>query len=177
MRRDGTTLILLLLFMSNLLGYDTQPVPKVSVKRVVVESCARNMLHLGLRLELQNKSASPIVLGSIAALQQRLFSTNAQNNLDVIRTSPVPDEFDSHDVVSNEFPEIVENPLDAGKKQSVGLKVHVLYFPTDVQSARNRRHLIVGFHISNLRRNGKASDFWTDPVRVLIPENCKGSLQ
>jgi hypothetical protein len=42
----------------------------------------------------------------------------------------------------------------------------------DIQRAAGKKEFIVAFLITNLEHNGHASNYWTDPVTIPLPESC-----
>jgi hypothetical protein len=128
-------------------------------------------LKISLQVRIHNTSTEALVVGRTQIAQERLWRDTDKGKLELIRTSDTPDEF-VHSSHPDAFGEIQEQHLPIHGTKTISMSHHVYLSPKDVQHVGGSRKVIVSFHVTNVRRDGSVSDYWSEPVSIVLPEGC-----
>jgi len=145
----------------------------LSVSHIEWVQCGNpSPLKMTLEVKLSNTSNAPLVLGRIEIAQERLWKKDSKGNLELIRVSDPPDEF-APPAASDNFGGIHEHELLRRGTKTIRVDHHVYLAPTDLQTSGTHQTVIASFHITDVRRDGGASDYWTGPISIALPVDCK----
>ncbi|MBZ5600638.1 MAG: hypothetical protein LAN83_20230 [Acidobacteriia bacterium] len=172
----GMAAILYKILLVGVISSFASPSFKVSVEDVEWIRCGRlPTVKLNLRLDLTNNSRVPLTIGRVQIAQERLWREGGKGELIAGRVTDTPDEFVAPDAV-NDSEKIEELQLapNAGKTFRLTHYVHLL--PTDLRSDGKSQHFIASFHITNVRRDGSLSEYWTCPIVISLPQRCESRV-
>jgi hypothetical protein len=147
--------------------------PNVRVSAMHVEwvRCGKpSGMKMVLRVELRNEAQDSLVLGRIEVAQERVYRKGAKGNPELIGTTNVPDEFVDPNS-PDDFADIQEQNLPRHASKTF-TTVHYVYLADLPSPDGTSRKLIVSFHITNVRRDGSASEYWSDPITITLPRDC-----
>jgi hypothetical protein len=154
------------------------PYLEFDVKQIGEPTCnAPLTVRIPLQVDIRNVSSKPAVVGQVDVLHERFYRLTSRDDkgaLDLIRTSPTPDTFESADAALSK---IKEQLLSPHTKMVLTFKHPVFLSSRDINLDGATRKLVVSFHITNLEKSGNASDSWSEPVIIDLPSNCKLSLR
>lgn len=149
-------------------------VVKVSSQDVEWVHCTNPYgLKLTLRIVLRNESDAPITTGKIGSAKERLYNRTEQYGLKLINTTATPDEFSPADILDNKTDEIREQIIPAGSDATFTI-VHYTYVPpVAITRGRPNSEILASFEVTNVRKDGKHSSYWSEPSSIKIPLTCK----
>lgn len=146
---------------------------QVSIRHVEWIKCGEvSGLKITLQVALSNVSKEPLVLGRIGIEQERLWKQVKNGSLELIRTTDTPDDF-APPSDSDSFANTREHQLSRQGAKSFTITHYVYLAPSDLQLLGGNPKVIASFHITNVRKNGSASDYWSGPISIAVPVNCK----
>jgi hypothetical protein len=134
-------------------------------------------VKMSLKIELGNMTQESLVVGRVAVAQERIYRKDEKGKLVLVETTRTPDEFVATDAVatdpSERFAAIQEKELSTNAVEAF-TTIHYAYISSShIQYAGDTASVIASFHITNGRRDGSASDYWSGPVTVNLPRICK----
>jgi hypothetical protein len=124
-----------------------------------------------LTITLSNRSKHPLAVGKIHIAQERFWTNVHKENLGLIRTSDPPDELAASDAPPA-FGEDEDQRLANNAARTFTVTHHVYVTGTDLQHDGKNRKIIVSFHVTNVRKDGSFSDYWSDQIDVALPQGC-----
>jgi hypothetical protein len=129
-------------------------------------------LKTSLRIDVINESKEPLIIDAIQVSQERFWRESDRGKFELIRASNVPDEFvPSNSVAAPGESEELHVPAHTTKTFTL---VHYVYVkPTDIQHAGKNRQIIASFHVTNVRKDGSAYDYWSNPISIVLPQGCE----
>jgi len=144
---------------------------KVSVAHAEWATCGKNPgVKLSLQVQIENASQEPLVLGRVYVVNERLYRKGQKGMLELVGTTPTPDEFTSEP--ASPFADIEEKKL-AGHTSETLTIIHYAYISlSDFQSDGHAARIWVSFQITNVRRDGSVSEYWSRPVVITLPAVC-----
>jgi len=120
---------------------------------------------------MENASQKPLVLGRLSVAQERLYRAGQKGKLELVGTTATPDEFTSD--LANPSADVEEKNLSAHTSETFTI-IHYAYISSSAfQSDGHVVRIRASFHITNVRRDGSASDYWSAPVTITLPQNCE----
>jgi hypothetical protein len=154
------------------LAADSSVNATVSVTHAEWAHCGNNLgIKMSLQVQVENASQKPLVLGRVAVAQERLYREGEKGKLELVGTTATPDEF-ARDRL-DPFADIQEKKLSGHTSETFTI-IHYAYMSSsDVQFDGDVAKIVASFHITNVRRTGSASDYWSRPVTITLPRNCK----
>jgi hypothetical protein len=167
------TLIAFCLISAAVMAADASVNLKVSVAHAEWATCTKKIrgVKLSLQLQVENDSQLPLVLGSVNVLQERLYREGQKGKLELIGTTATPDEFPSD--LADPFAGIEEKNLPGHTSETFTI-VHCAYISSSAfQSDGHAARITASFHITNVRRDGSVSDYWSRPITITLPQNCE----
>ncbi len=120
---------------------------------------------------LQTRQTPPAAIGRVYILQERFYHRDAKGQLRIMRTGPAPDEFETRDAQG--YPSIKDQQLPSSATRLFAFDYSIFVGPNDIQRKGKQQGLIVSFHILNVEHAGNVSDYWTEPVTIALPAECK----
>jgi len=153
---------------------------KATVKVTGPASCDPSStvtMKIPLQVQIVNKSDKGITLGRVDVFQERYLGIDEKGQFHVLVTSAPPEEvFDAPDYVggpSQLESRIHETILPAKATKTVTLLHYIFWYANYEQVVGNDRKLFLSFHVSNLERSGHATNWWSDPVSIIVPPACQ----
>ncbi len=150
------------------------PQPIASVAAVEkIECLAHSMgIKATLNAEVKNNSTEPLTLGRVSVANERFYRFDSDGKTIVIGTSSTPDEFPTTDPFDT--PEHVpEETLAPGAYKRYAFD-HIIYvMPHVVLRRATEQWILVSFHVTNVENNGHVSEYWTAPISIFIPTECR----
>lgn len=125
-----------------------------------------------LLIHVHNRSRDKRVLGQINVLQERIYHRSRNGKLILVRTSPVPDDYDMSRTPQDAFEDVVDRELSPNSIATVEATRVVYVVSGDSQKLKDQRALIISFHLTNLHHNGSVERYWSDPMTIMIPDRC-----
>ncbi len=165
------SLIAVCLLSTAAMAADASVNAKVSVTHAEWATCGKNPgVKLSLQVQIENASQAPLVLGMVNVAQERIYRKGRKGTLELVGTTATPDEFTSDP--ASRFADIEERKL-AGHTSETLTIIHYAYissagFQADGHAAR----IWASFHVTNVRRDGSVSEYWSRPVAIPLPEIC-----
>jgi len=150
---------------------DASAKAKVLVTHAEWATCGKNPgIKLSLQVQMENASQKPLVLGRINVAQQRLYREGQKGKLELVGTTATADEFTSD--LADSFAAIEEKKLSGHTSETFAI-IHYAYISSShFQLDGHVAKIMASFHITNVRRDGSESDYWSRPVTITLPQNC-----
>jgi hypothetical protein len=166
------SLIAVCLLSTATIAADVSVIAKVSVAHAEWATCGKNRgIKLSLQVQMENASQKPLVLGRVNVAQERLYREGQKGKLELIGTTATPDEFPSD--LADPFAGIEEKNLPGHTSETFTI-VHCAYISSSAfQSDGHAARITASFHITNVRRDGSVSDYWSRPITITLPQNCE----
>jgi hypothetical protein len=155
---------------------DSSPVVKVAVKHAEWTNCGKTSgIKMTLQVELANVSQEPLLIGRINVAQERVYRKDDKDRLELLETTNAPDEFIPLDILHPiaPFADIQEQSLAKNASKIVAITHYAYLSSSHIQIDGNTAEILASFHITNVRRDGSGSDYWSDPVKLTLPRNCQ----
>jgi len=128
-------------------------------------------VKLDLEVKITNSSRRPLGVGRIEVARERFYRDDS-GRLSLLGTSATPDEFPPMDSAgATEGRQDSTLAVNSTKAFRLAHYIHLL--PKDVESVVHDRKLIVSFEVTNVESNGHASEYWTRPITIVLPEDCQ----
>jgi hypothetical protein len=165
------SLIAVCLLSAAAMAADSSVNAKVPVAYAEWVACGMNPgIKLSLQVRMENASEKPLVVGRLNVVQERLYRAGRNGELELIETTATPDEFTSD--LANPFADIEEKNLPGHTNETFTI-IHYAYISSSAfQSDGHVVRIRASFHITNVRRDGTASDYWGAPVTITLPQKC-----
>ena len=68
---------------------------------------------------------------------------------------------------------IHEKTLSPNKNTTLSFDYSIFLLEDDVIHDGENHHVLVSFDITNLRKDGQASEYWSEPIRISVPKGCR----
>jgi hypothetical protein len=148
----------------------TQPTASVAAVEKVECLPGSMGIKVALNIEVNNRSAEPLLLGRIEIAREKFYRLNVQGKPALIDLSTAPDEFVSDPTAPPEH--IAEETLAAGSRKRLELD-HIIYFmQKEVLKDAKGQRVLVSFDVTSVPNNGRVSEYWTAPIAIAIPKGC-----
>ena len=153
---------------------------KVTVKLTGAAFCdpsSATTMRIPVEIQIVNESDKGITIGRVDIFQERYLGIDEKGQFRVLVTSAPPEEvFDAPASVggpSQLDSRVHETTLPAKATKTVPLLHYIFWYANYEQVVGNERKLFLSFHVSNLERSGHATDWWSDPVTIVVPPTCR----
>jgi len=101
-----------------------------------------------------------------------VWRRSAGGHLELIRETNTPDEFPTPEQYDEMLAAIKERPLARHQVVTISALHNFYLAPQFIEHSSGLRTVTATFSVVNLRRDGSASQYWTQPVTITLPDGC-----
>ena len=168
------TIISRVFLIALILGSTNSRHPVASVVRIDKIECLSGAgLRLNLHINVRNPSREPLSLARVSIARERFYRVNSSGKLVVIATSHGPDLIVGFDPFAPQDVDVKQETLAPGANKVFTFN-HILYLiPLNAVVDGRGSEVVVSFDVANVPKSGHTFEYWTAPVVIRIPKNCR----